>query len=143
MFILRIAISFSLSLSVSLSPPSITYMWVVDSTVIVMMYDGHHGVWHRQFILHVLKAGPVVIRYKQVTGGGARGVATAWQRNDDLWPRPRPVDDHLGVAVIQLNLEKKIQYTLNQLLFASGKYLRVSYKFCRHKCFLPVLKCLL
>lgn len=72
-----------------------------------MVYDGHHGVRHGQFILHVLKAGPVVVRYKQVTGGGARGVATAWQGNDDLWPCPRPVDDHLGVAVIQLNLEKK------------------------------------
>lgn len=82
-------------------------MWVVDSTVIVMVYDGHHGVWHGQLILHILKAGPVVVRYKQVTGGGARGVATAWQGNDDLWPCPRPVDDHLGVAVIQLNLEKK------------------------------------
>lgn len=42
-----------------------------------MVYDGHHGVRHGQLILHVFKAGPVVIRYKQVTGGGARGVATA------------------------------------------------------------------
>lgn len=42
-----------------------------------MVYDGHHGVWHRQLILHVLKAGPVVVRYKQVTGGGTGRVATA------------------------------------------------------------------